>query len=402
MSPAPGDDRLAQLAEGQLQGQLSEAEKAELAELLDSSEEAQRRFVECVAFETALTEAHQGSAPAFSLTDPQPSRPAVPVGMLPWVAAAACLVFAFWPRGKNDEPRPDTRPPPALAAMVNRAGATFTSPRAPEDSRFDPGVYELTQGTIHLRFANGADLVIDGPARFELIDVLRTRLDYGSLRAIVPPTATGFTIVTHSAAFEDVGTEFGLQVDRETSRESLLVFDGQVNVRHPDSNALVTSVHRGQAFQYRDGKPAEPRDIQPEAFPAPGGIGYRHWHSATKARLQDRSLLALFSFERDPQQPTLLRNLQKQNVSPVSDARIQGASWGSGRWQEKDALTFDGQDQFAELEIEGEFQELTLAAWVRINRLDNPLNAVFDSNGWERGRHPLAVQPERPALYGHF
>lgn len=389
----PEDDRLSWLTERQMKGELSRDEKAELVELLDNSEEAQRRFVELAEFETALVEAHQSTSPQLSVEIYERGRGlALARTIIPWIVAAVCVVFVVWPKTNNgDAPRHEDGSPESLAKLVNRVDATFASPRPANDVSFDPGIYELQKGAVHLRFDNGADLVIESPARFELIDSLHTRLDYGSVRAIVPPAAKGFTITTQSAHFEDLGTEFGLRVNRESGDESLLVFDGQVNVRRPDSNELVGSILGGQSFQYIDGQPTEPGDMRPETFSEPDDIGFRHWQTATQARLQDTGLLALFSFQHDVKQPTVLRNLQTDQVGVVSDARIHGAHWGSGRWQGKDALSFDSQNHFAELDVTGDFNELTIAAWVVANRPDNPLNAVFDSNGWESGDIHLQI-----------
>ena len=66
--------------------------------------------------------------------------------------------------------------------------------------------------------------------------------------------------------------------------------------------------------------------------------------------------------------------------------------WVSGRWPGKDALLFDRLSDFAELEIPGEFAELTVAVWVSIDRLDHTFNAIFDSNGWESGDFHQQVQ----------
>jgi hypothetical protein len=396
------DDRLAQLAEGQLKGELSAGEKAELAELLDSCEDAQRRFVELASFETALTEAHRDPSPEFSIQAGQPSGLGfVARKILPWVAVAACLILVFWLRGNDPVAPGGGNPSDVLATLVNHVDATFVTPGAGRDGRFSPGTFELATGTIHLRFSNGADLVIESPAKFALIDSLHADLKYGTVRAIVPPSAKGFTIATRSAIFEDVGTEFGLQVERETGKESLLVFDGQVNVRKPKSNELVKSVLGGEAFQYKNGKVAQAIDVLPGTFPAPSTIGVRQWRSKTSDRLKDASLIGLFSFERDANQPAVLRNVVTSGIRVVSDARIQGARWGSGRWQGKDALLFDGQDQFAQLNVAGQFKALTIATWIRVNRLDHTLNAVFDSNGWASGNIHLQIQ-RHGAPYADF
>ena len=106
--------------------------------------------------------------------------------------------------------------------------AVFAPPRGPDVTEFDPGAYELQTGVIHLRFTNGADLLIEAPAKFELIDPLNARLESGNIRAMVPPTAKGFTVATKSASFENVGTEFGLRVEPGTGLETLLVFEAEM------------------------------------------------------------------------------------------------------------------------------------------------------------------------------
>jgi len=407
MSSIP-EDRLERLTEAHFKGELSAEGKAELAGFLDRSDEARRRFVQLADFETALTRAHREPSLSPSI-DGLPRRPdnakvlffiRVPAKyrglaaacerVLPWLVAAACLVLAVLPR--SGEPPAEKPPPRVTALLVNEAEATFARPRAQGDVGFAPGAYELRNGAIHLRFANGADLVMEGPAKFEILDVLHSRLDYGKVRAIVPPTAQGFTIATKRASFEDMGTEFGLYVERDTGVQTLHVFDGRVDVRQPGSNALLNRVEGGQAVEYHNGEPGATGQLRPETFPTPGRIGYLRWAAGKEARRRDPALIAFFSFDRDPAQPAILRNLQRDRASLVSDARIEGARWVSGRWPGKGALLFDRQTDFAELEFEGELNELTIAAWVFLDRLDHHFNTILDSNGYERGDVHLQVR----------
>ncbi|MFT5469020.1 MAG: hypothetical protein ACI8UO_004134 [Verrucomicrobiales bacterium] len=388
-------DRLALLTEGQLLGELSAEEKLELAEMLDSSEGSQRRFVELAGFETVLAEVHRAPVAEFSIAKHDRARwLANAAKTAPWLVAAACLVIAFWPRPNLDNdsaPIAAVEDRPALsgatALLVNEANATFAPSREPGELAFDRGSYNLLGGMLHLRFSSGAELAIEGPAKFEIVDAMASRLEFGNVRAIVPPAATGFTIETEQANYEDVSTEFGLRVEPSNGMETMLVFDGEVNIRRPDSNELLLSLTDGAAFQYEGGLPVELPRVDPDSFPNPGAFGHRRWASRKEARLEDPSLLALFSFEQDPQAPTTLRNLQQLPGSrSVSDAKIHGARWVSGRWAGKEALLFDSRNEFAELEIDGELSEFTIAAWVFVDRLDNPLNAILNSNGWESGR----------------
>jgi hypothetical protein len=384
---AEQEEHLAELTEGQLMGELTLEQKAELAELLDSSDAAKRLFVERVEFETALTEAHQ--APRSELSVAKLNRATwqtLSVKTLPLLAAVACLVFAFAYLNRikpaADE---DVLPSEYTAVIVNEVDAAFSPPRPADAQRFEPGSYELQRGSIHLRFNNGVDLVIEGPALFEILHARRIRLAYGNLRAIVPPVARGFTVVTQYANYEDVGTEFGLSLNRENGLETLMVFDGRVNVRNPSTDDLVQSLTGGEVFQFKDGMPVAQAEVDPATFPLPGDISHQRWLGAKDHRLQDPNLLALFTFEPDAQAPMTLHNLQRQGIPVVSDAKIEGARWVSGRWPGKKALLFDRPSDFAELDIQGEYTEFTVAAWIFVDGLDNTLNAVFNSNGWDAG-----------------
>ena len=394
MNPSsdPTDGRLEELMEAHFRGNLSSADKAEFASLLDGSAEARRRFVMLAGFESALTGLH----------DSLPSAPAEPIRVtsgrtrrvwlvLPWLAAAACLAVALWLQRVEE---PAQKPTPVssqfTARLVNEAGAVFADHRSPGDAGFNPGTYELKEGMVHLRFASGADLVIEAPARFELVDAMRARVHWGQVRSIVPPTAKGFTIATEGVDFEDIGTEFGLRVERGTGASAMHVFQGQVNVRKPGSGALLESVEGGGSVAYRHGMSEPLGDLRPGEFIAPGSIGFQRWKSQTEGSLSDPGLIAFFPFARDAQQPAMLRNLS--GAGGIASGTIHGAHWVSGRWAGKDALLFDRLSDFAEIEIPGEFAELTIAAWVFLDRLDHTFNAILDSNGWEAGDFHLQVQ----------
>ncbi len=66
-------------------------------------------------------------------------------------------------------------------------------------------------------------------------------------------------------------------------------------------------------------------------------------------------------------------------------ATIVGCQWIEGRWPDKQALEFRSVNDRVRLSVPGEFESLTLAAWVRVQGLDRQLNSLFMSDGFEAG-----------------
>ena len=56
-----------------------------------------------------------------------------------------------------------------------------------------------------------------------------------------------------------------------------------------------------------------------------------------------------------------------------------------GRWNGKHALLFDRDTDFVELDIPGQYQEMTFSAWVKFDCFEHFQTSVFNSHGWDRG-----------------
>lgn len=376
-------------------GLASDADEDALARLLRGSAEARRAYREFMALHSALhwdyvAAAREGRGAASAEQRPRPRLgwlAAFGAGVLLATAVSVAL-FLLWPvppKAPPDQsatgPKTDARPADAIAALlVDGVGAEFAPGRAPDGVRVGPGDYELVKGVVHLRFAQGADMVLVAPARIEVTDSQHTRLVHGRVRVIAPPTAKGFTVATKAANYVDLGTEFGLRVDDASGASDLYVFDGQVDVTDPRSGA-VRSVTGGTSARSVNGRPAVAPLLKEGDFPTPGAIGLKRWEQYESELRKDRTLLAFFSFQRQADE-TLLANAV---AGQMSDGRVVGARWTTGRWPGKDALLFDRDTDYAQVTVPGEHQELTVAAWVKVDRIDFVLNAVLNSDGYEPG-----------------
>jgi ferric-dicitrate binding protein FerR (iron transport regulator) len=386
-------------------GIASEADEQQLGELLRSGPQARRAYREFMSLHSAL---HWDFVAALSpevagdhslKAPPSVSLQASRLGwMLAFAAGTivASVVAFLWPRTNVDrapneivathQPREATNAAPKtesiVALLVDQVGAEFAEGRSPDGLRIGPGEYELLKGIVHLRFAQGADVVLASPSRLDVRDAQHTRLVYGNVRVTAPPAARGFTIATNAADYVDLGTEFGLRVDPRSGASDLYVFDGQVNVADTRTGKVLSEVVEGESSRYLDGAVGAVPELDEDAFPTPGAIGFQRWQQYEREIRADDRLLAFYPFRRTVDETVLFNS---QNDDGMAAGRIDGARWTTGRWPGKEALLFDRDTDFVQLDIPGEHQDLTVAVWLKVDRLDFGLNAILNSDGNEPG-----------------
>lgn len=378
-------------------GIASESDEQLLGQVLRSGPDARRAYREFMALHSALHWDYvAGVAPDATMTVQQSSPLAPPRSREGWVTAflagimvataAAAVLAVFWsdrwlPSEKSPALAKVEKPDSIAALLVDKVDAEFAKERGPVGVRFGPGEYELLGGIVHLRFAQGADMILAGPARFRVADAQNVQLLVGKARVIAPSTAKGFTIATRAANYVDLGTEFGLRVDPDGGSD-LYVFDGQVNIADPRSGKVLSEVFEGKSSRYVDGVAATPPQLQAADFPTPGVIGLKRWEHYEQELRKSPGLIAFYPFRRGAE-ASVLENGVGEDV--MSNGKIVGARWVSGRWQGHGALLFDRDSDCVELEIPGKHEELTIAAWIKVDRLDFELNAILNSDGYKPG-----------------
>ena len=388
-----------------LDGRLSPEDKDALQDLLRSSAVARRRLRMLAAVTEGISSgeviARASTAKSTILATPNKLLLAP---IIPWgIAAAACIVamlawFDGAPYGQQGTTATTTattsgttsggnkvnntvnQTDSLVALLVDEAGAEFSDGKAPDEVRFNKGSYQLQRGAVHLRFANGTDMVMNAPASFDIDDAFHVRLHQGDMRAIVPPSGEGFTIVTAGIDYEDRGTEFAVSVDPDKGLNALHVINGQVDAKAPGSDTLISSVTGGQSVQFADGELGQADAPDMSRYPSPGSIGFLRWQQQrSNFSRNDPDLIAYYPFTQSSQ----LRN--EADSAIAGDGEIHGARWVSGRWPGKHALLFDRDTDFVELNIPGKYRQLSFAAWVKLEGFDHSHNALFNSNGWEPG-----------------
>lgn len=255
----------------------------------------------------------------------------------------------------------------------------------------EPGWLRLKSGLAQIVFYSGARVVIEGPAELQLISPDEAVCASGRLVAEVPPQAKGFRVRTPLMNVTDLGTVFGVEVKQRQTE--LHVFKGRVEFQSP-SGATKRSLIEGQgAIADEAGRQrlisANPAgfaplfDLQNKSSEAEV-LRHEQWRAASSRLDEDPSLLVHFDFEQTDLADWRLPNASKRKDA-APDATIVGCQWTEGRWPDKRALEFRGVSDRVRLSVPGEFESLTLAAWVRVQGLDRQFNSIFMSDGFEAG-----------------
>lgn len=104
----------------------------------------------------------------------------------------------------------------------------------------------LTKGVLQLTYDTGTRVMLEGPVDMVMTTAIEAKLTSGKIAAAVPRFARGYTIFTPSAEVVDLGTEFGVAVDKQGDSE-IHVFDGDVVTRPLGEKGLTSHlVHTRQ------------------------------------------------------------------------------------------------------------------------------------------------------------
>jgi len=339
-----------------LNGQATADEMEALNERLRQSAEARYDFAEMMNLDSALA-AH---AAGWQLVPK--GRRMLPAFAAKWLALAACLMVvagaAWWQSSR-------------VAFAVVHKGVGVENLLAGLALRGE--AHEIKTGTVELITALGARVVIEAPATFHFESAQRLRLARGRVAAEVPPAAKGFTVMTPTGDAVDLGTKFGVDVTAEGAAE-IHVFQGEV-VAHPKGTRQRQSLRGGEALtlQSTPGGEREFRSgafIRSEELPSlsAGFAAGRRAKSdeALKVLKNDPALIALVDFESVEQPPGQFRMVQ-------------------GRWPGSHAAEFVHEGDHMKLDVGGghDWPRLTLAAWVRLDRLGAPFQSLYHTDGWD-------------------
>jgi hypothetical protein len=322
------------------------------------------------------------------------------------IAAGLLLAFVFWDKLGFQQPQPRqviVAAPPAevlddsVAVLLQATGAQWETTELPTaiGSPLQPGWLRLKSGLAHIEFYSGANVILEGPADFQIISRMKAYCARGRLRATVPKQAQGFEIGSPKMNLIDRGTEFGLMVT-ENGPTELHVFEGKVEFNESDvakTKSSYTALTTGQSVRLDGSGQLSSINSDSMAFHTAQDLmvsseaeirrTHQGWSEFGAQLRRDQSLLAHFTFQAEDSWSRTLAN--EMRPSEVQDGAIVGCSWAPGRWAGKNGLEFTQVSDRVRCYIPGDYTSLTFMAWVRIDALPNQFNSLFMTDGWEDG-----------------
>jgi len=337
---------------------------------------------------------------ARSAITPLPMRRATITRILIGLTAAAAmlaLAFLYYNPAPTEETAAAEVNTDSFAARISGAHeCTWAADFAPLQlgDHLRPGQHlELTAGSIEVTFACGAQVLLEGPAAFDINSPWEASLRNGVLKASVPPEAIGFRITSASVDVVDSGTEFSMITDEKGATE-VFVLKGAVEAVHTGTTKtrqekVVLREKEARRFSRTGSSEVKDRErkvlrwsrpVKLDRFAAPRG--FVHW---TFDELNGRTFRAQTSGE-----PSSAFDARLQGVSDVALANVQS------RGHFERALKFDGQ-LFAAAPFPGISKNTprTVAFWMKLEAnasLSDASQVIAWDSGGDRKEGKHAVQ----------
>jgi hypothetical protein len=189
-----------------------------------------------------LTELDSFSSPAVSI-DRRPrrsfaalARPAV--AALLTLAAAVLVAVLVQRRGSEEEELPDfpDAPPESVAVLIDNNNTVWEKDMAlptRTGSALPPGRVKLRAGVVEIAFRAGGEVLLEGPADFDVSAPDRGYLHRGKLTAKVPKGAPALRVSTPGVVVTDHGGECGVFIG-EAGGTEVHVFAGHIGADPTD------------------------------------------------------------------------------------------------------------------------------------------------------------------------
>ena len=411
--PPAEEAALRRLVENVVNGQATDIEFLKLSETLESNPHARAFYIEYTAIHAELTnqklarideDTGEAASRDVDLDAPVTRSPNLqtmwPIALATLILIASLMIPLIRGNAASDETSQSTtdltqspwdRADQAVAVLSQSVDVAWTNSSFAIGAPLEPGLLEFNSGLIKIEFYCGASLILEGPARFEVLNANRGFLHSGRLRAYVPYRARGFQVGSQHCQVEDLGTEFAMDVGLGGSEVHVL--DGEVRVMNPEGKhaELLTT---GDGIQRTANGNRLAIEADQDKFVGPNKLsmlsqqstlhGFENWLSFLQKARTDDSCIALYTFQESHAWDRTLIN-SAPHAGEESHGAIVGCEWENGRWEgQKRALRFTSSSHRVRINVPGKFNNITLSTWVKLESLAKHPTALT---------HPETDQP---------
>ena len=390
---------------------ISEEDISSLNELLLNSEEARSFYLTYASVVENLDESRQvhnlhnfGQSKTTRFSKNKGGK---------WLAIAASIIFAVFLLNHfvfqktvetNHGIAVNSESPPKIQ-LIDFFGLDETyHSLVPGQTHFKLGEYKTASGKLHLRFGESVEVIFTGASIFEILSEKEIFVQKGNIRTIVNDArGHGFTIRTPSANYIDWGTEFCLNVNKNT-KDQFEVDEGVVEVQARNKAYSFGKFQPSREPITEENSPFQFVDLSPDI---PGIAGSIRWNERIHQKSKDPDLLGLYTFgylhklNFDPKHEDFIRELPESvrfNLGPhypnnliINHAETGIASHGIfrhcsrtyGRWTRKKSLKFNNGQSALHINLPGKLEEFTLQAWVQMHQSNSSLNPFFRPLKWD-------------------
>jgi ferric-dicitrate binding protein FerR (iron transport regulator) len=241
----PADDELWSLVEALVEGSATAAERDRLEARLRAEPAARSFYVAFLDLHAHLQWRTRGEASPTRSAElgarnaaraPRWRRAAFAASLA--LAAGLLVAFFVWRHGPEEGEFADLPDAPAgsVAVLIDNSNTVWekdTDLPTGTGSALPPGRLKLRAGVVEIAFHNGGEVLLEGPADFEVSAADGAFLHRGKLTARVPEGAPAFRVGMPGVVVTDRGGECGLLRD-ETGRTEVHVFEGEVGASATD------------------------------------------------------------------------------------------------------------------------------------------------------------------------
>ena len=194
-----------------------------------------------------------------------------------------------------------------------------------------------------------------------------------------------------------------------TGQTEVHVFDGEVEAydteRSPDSKTLLTA---GLAIKMKDADNWEAIPAELERFADLTRIdqlakdeearNLDAWKAVNAAAKEDDRLIAYYDFVPDQAKRRTLVNRAPSGED--FNGAIVGARLKEGPWLGKQSLEFKRPGDRVRIHLPGEYENISIAAWVRIDGLDRTNSSLMLTDGYDKGEIHLQFKSDGTLTVG--